>query len=108
MVIVMAGRDDEADERRRQQKRRKLKHEESRSGSASERRPQRVVEQKLTKDDLDEYRDVFAKYLMEQKDIHIDEIPSREVYARFKSFVYKWFISDNRTATQNRCFMYMC
>jgi hypothetical protein len=44
----------------------------------------------LTKDDMDEFRGVFGKYLEEKKDIRIDEISSTEAYARFKSFVHKW------------------
>jgi hypothetical protein len=44
----------------------------------------------LTKDDMDEFRSVFAKYLLDRKDIRIDEIASTEAYARFKSFVHKW------------------
>jgi hypothetical protein len=44
----------------------------------------------LTKDDMDEFRGVFTKYLKEKKDIRIDEISSTEAYARFKSFVHKW------------------
>ena len=44
----------------------------------------------LTKDDMDEFRGVFGKYLQEKKDICIDEISSTEAYARFKSFVHKW------------------
>jgi hypothetical protein len=45
----------------------------------------------LTKEDMDEYRGVFAKYLKDRKDIHIDDVSSTEAYARFKSFVHKWF-----------------
>jgi hypothetical protein len=45
----------------------------------------------LTKEDMDEYRGVFAKYLRDRKDIHIDDVSSTEAYARFKSFVHKWF-----------------
>ena len=44
----------------------------------------------LTKDDMDGFRGVFAKYLWDRKEIRIDEISSTEAYARFKSFVHKW------------------
>jgi hypothetical protein len=42
---------------------------------------------------MDEYRGVFAKYLKDRKGIHIDDVSSTEAYARFKSFVHKWFLS---------------
>lgn len=44
----------------------------------------------LSKDDMDEFQGVFAKYLKEKKDIRIEDISSTEAYARFKSFVHKW------------------
>ena len=44
----------------------------------------------ITKNDMDECREAFARYLRDKKDIAIDEISSTEAYGRFKSFVYKW------------------
>jgi hypothetical protein len=45
----------------------------------------------LNKDDFEAYKDVFRRYLKEKKDLRIDDIPSSEAYARFKSFVHKWY-----------------
>ena len=70
-------------------KRRKHSHGE---GSVERRRDDKLPfnARLLTKDDMDEFRGVFTKYLKEKKDIRIGEISSTEAYARFKSFVHKW------------------
>jgi hypothetical protein len=84
----MASDEDER-ERSRHPKRRKHSHREDRS---LERRPEKLPynARPLTKDDMSGFREVFAKYLRERKDINIDDISSAEAYARFKSFVHKW------------------
>ena len=70
-------------------KRRKHSHGE---GSVDRRRDEKLPfnARLLTKDDMDEFRVVFTKYLKEKKDIRIDDISSTEAYARFKSFMHKW------------------
>jgi len=45
----------------------------------------------LTKEDFDDYKEVFARYLKEKKNIRIEDLSSTETYARFKSFVHKWY-----------------
>ena len=87
------GRDDKDDERHH--KRRKHSHDDERRGGrdhdSSKRKGLPFDARPITKNDLDEYRDVFTRYLKEKKDISIDEISSTEAYARFKSFVHKWY-----------------
>ena len=82
----MGGKDDP-----RPSKKRKHVQDE---GSAERRRDGKLPfnAQELTKDDKDEFRGVFTKYLKERKDIRIDKISSTEAYARFKAFVHKWQI----------------
>jgi len=48
---------------------------------------------KLSKDDFEGYKGVFRRYLRDKKDIRMEDIPSSEAYARFKSFVHKWYAS---------------
>lgn len=79
-------------------KRRKHSHERSRSpgrrhrdsGREGARRSLPFDAPELKKDDLDAYRDIFAKYLHDKKDITIETLSSNEAYARFKSFIHKW------------------
>jgi hypothetical protein len=90
---------DERDERdggHRETKRRKHSHGEK-EGYRERRSRERGKElpfhaRVLTKEDMEEYRGVFAKYLKDKKGIHIDDISSTEAYARFKSFVHKWYV----------------
>ena len=88
----MAGdnRDDE-----RYAKRRKHSHEDERrrdrDHESSKRKALPFNAHPITKNELDEYKAVFARYLKEKKDISMDEISSTETYARFKSFVHKWY-----------------
>jgi hypothetical protein len=92
----MAGekRDDE-----RHAKRRKHSHEDERrrdrDHEPSKRKALPLNARPITKNDLDEYRPVFARYLKEKKNISMDEISSTETYARFKSFVHKWYADPN-------------
>jgi hypothetical protein len=79
------GRDEEG----HGEKRRKHSHSEEYSDEKrSERLPYNA--KPLTKHDMDEYKEIFAEYLLDRKDIKIEEISSKEAYARFKSFVHKW------------------
>ena len=48
----------------------------------------------LSKDNMDNFRGVFAKYLKDKKDIDMDKISSSEAYGRFKSFVNKWYAAS--------------
>ena len=80
----MGGEDDE----RHHHRRKKRKHCD---GKDVERKGKLPFDARLlTKDDMDEFRGIFTKYLKEKKDIRIDNISSTEAYARFKSFVHKW------------------
>jgi hypothetical protein len=78
------GRDDH------RSKRRKHHNRDERSVERERGKGLPVDTQPLTKDDMERYRAVFSKYLMDKKDIHIDDISTTEAYARFKSFVHKW------------------
>jgi len=78
------ARDDE-----HRSKRRKSSHE--RDGRSGERVTLPFDARVLMKEDMDEFREVFATYLKDKKNIRMDEISSTEAYARFKSFVHKWY-----------------
>lgn len=82
-------RDDE-----RHHKRRKHSHEDDRPRErhheSSRRKALPFDAKPISKNDMDEYREVFARYLRDKKDIAIDEIPSTEAYGRFKAFIHKW------------------
>jgi len=78
------GRDDD----HHHSKRRKHSHGEEGERRHSDKLP--FGARSITKDDMEEYRSVFKRYLKERKDIHIDDLSSSEAYARFKSFVHKW------------------
>lgn len=87
------GRDDRDDER--YHKRRKHSHDDDRhrgrDHDSSRKKGLPFDAHPITKNDMDEYRGVFKRYLMEKKDISVDEISSTEAYARFKSFLHKWY-----------------
>lgn len=80
----------EAKDGHHQSKRRKHSHEDERG---RKRRDDDLPfnARTLSKDDMDKFHGVFAKYLKDKKDINIDEISSSEAYGRFKSFVHKWY-----------------
>lgn len=71
-------------------KKRKYSHEDARNDADRERKRLPFHAKSITKNDMEEYRIVFARYLKETKDLLIEEISSKEAYARFKSFVHKW------------------
>jgi len=87
------GREDRDDDRHH--KRRKHSHDDERrrdrDHDTSKTKGLPFSAHPITKNDMDTYREVFARYLKEKKDISIDEISSAEAYARFKSFVHKWY-----------------
>lgn len=83
-------KDERDDEREHRSKRRKHRDGDERSVERNRRRELPFHARPLTKDDMDNYRAVFAKYLKDKKDIYIDEISSTEAYGRFKSFLHKW------------------
>jgi len=45
----------------------------------------------LDKRDFGQYKALFASYLDIQKELDIDQLSEREVYGRWKSFIYKWY-----------------
>ena len=79
----MAGEE----ESRHREKRRKHSHSDHRS-EKTDRLPYDA--RPITKDDMESYSEVFARYLYDRKGIEIKDISSIEAYARFKSFVHKW------------------
>jgi hypothetical protein len=88
---------DERDERdgghHHSSKRRKHSHDEKDVERKKERGKELPFQaRKLTKEDMEDYRGVFAKYLRDKKGIRIDDVSSTEAYARFKSFVHKWYL----------------
>jgi len=105
------GRDDERYQERdpesgHESKRRKHSHgeegrsrEHERDGKESRGLPHGARE--LRKDDMEGYRRVFAKYLRDKKDIHIDDISATEAYGRFKSFIHKWYSPSNLEHVQS-------
>jgi hypothetical protein len=55
----------------------------------------------LTKHDYEKYRPVFTIYLTEKKKLKICDIPSSEAYARFKSFLHKWYSHTVKILSRN-------
>jgi hypothetical protein len=85
------GREDDGGHHR--SKKRKHSHEDDRGVKRDDRLPFNA--RALSKDDMDKFGNVFARYLKDKKDINIDEISSSEAYGRFKSFVRKWYQTSN-------------
>jgi len=74
-------------------KRKKHSHGCEHSRERSEKRHLPFGAQELKKDDMESYRGPFKKYLFDRKEIKLEELSSTEAYARFKSFVHKWWHS---------------
>jgi len=71
-------------------KRRKHSRDSERSGERSEKRHLPFGAEELKNDDMESYRGPFEKYLLDRKQIKLEDLSSTEAYARFKSFVHKW------------------
>ena len=74
-------------------KRKKHNHDPEPSGERSGKTGLPFGAQELKKNDMKSYRGPFEKYLLERKEIKLDGLSSTEAYARFKSFVHKWWHS---------------
>jgi len=83
----------ESDDGHHRPKKRKHSQEGNRGAKRDDRLPFNA--RALSKDDMDRFGDSFAKYLKDEKDIDIDEIPSSEAYGRFKAFAHKWYATLN-------------